>query len=144
MTNEAFETLVTRLTREAKANPGAYKLRVVLLALLGYVYIFAVLALLIFLTGAFCLWLVSGRGSFLAVKLGLPVAIFAYTILRSLWVRLPPPEGHALTRKQAGPLFQMVDELRQALKTPRIHRILVTDDFNASVTQVPRLGVFGW
>jgi hypothetical protein len=30
------------------------------------------------------------------------------------------------------------------LKTASIHEVLVTPEFNASIAQVPRLGVFGW
>jgi hypothetical protein len=38
----------------------------------------------------------------------------------------------------------MIEELRRALRSPRFHHVLVTDDFNAAVVQAPRLGLFGW
>ena len=38
----------------------------------------------------------------------------------------------------------MLGQLQQRLQTPAIHAVLVTADFNAAVSQVPRLGVFGW
>ncbi len=38
----------------------------------------------------------------------------------------------------------MLDGLRSRLRHPRIHRVLLTPDFNAGVMQVPRLGLLGW
>jgi Zn-dependent protease with chaperone function len=49
-----------------------------------------------------------------------------------------------LTARQAPGLFAMLEELRARLQAPRVHRVLVTDEFNAAVLRVPRLGIFGW
>ena len=38
----------------------------------------------------------------------------------------------------------MLGELRRRLRTPRLHHVLLTADFNAGVMQVPRLGLLGW
>jgi Zn-dependent protease with chaperone function len=65
-------------------------------------------------------------------------------VLRALWVRLQPPEGELITRAEAPELFALLDRLRARLDTPPVHRVLITPAFNAGVTQVPRLGVFGW
>jgi hypothetical protein len=38
----------------------------------------------------------------------------------------------------------MIEELRARLRAPRVHRVLVTGDFNAAVVRVPRLALLGW
>jgi Zn-dependent protease with chaperone function len=49
-----------------------------------------------------------------------------------------------LSRQQVPSLFELVDELRKALRAPKIHHILLTSEFNAAVVQIPRLGLLGW
>ncbi|MBI4494380.1 MAG: M48 family metallopeptidase [Chloroflexi bacterium] len=142
---EEFDTLVLRLEAAAELHPGLHKLQVFLLAALGYGYILAILAVLALAIGLVLLAGLSSKEGYPAtLKLGLPLLALAHIILRSLWVRLPPPEGLALSRQQAGPLFQVVDDLSRALKGPKIDHILLTEDYNASVAQVPRVGLFGW
>lgn len=65
-------------------------------------------------------------------------------VVRALWVNLEPPEGRILTRADAPDLFELLDRLRKELQTPPIHVVLVTPEFNAAVSQIPRLGLFGW
>ena len=82
--------------------------------------------------------------SFGAKLFAIPLLALSYAIVRSLWVRLPPPEGRRIGRAEAPQLFDLCELLRKWLRGPRIHRILVTDDFNASIVQISRLGLFGW
>jgi Zn-dependent protease with chaperone function len=145
MDNAKFRALVARLERSAAERPGAYRLEVGGLAALGYVYVFAVLALLVaMLIGLVALAAQVRGGGGLAGKLALPIAFVLYAIVRALWVRIPPPEGLALERTEARKLFQTIDAISAALAAPRFDHVLLTDDFNASVVQVPRLGIFGW
>lgn len=147
MTREEFDALVNRLEHEAERRPRAYKIRVFLLAILGYAYIFLIVGLLLLITGLL-VWVViaSRRGGVIQVawKLGVPLFGLTYVIFRSLWVRLSPPEGIVLHAHQANPLFQAINRFRRALKGPKVHCFLLTDEFNASVTQIPRLGLLGW
>lgn len=145
VTQQQFDALIQRLESVARRQPGLYKLRVGLLALLGYAYIFSVLAGLVAVLALLVLavfW--SGRINFYMVKLGILILVPISIILRSLWVTFPPPTGLELHRHQVPRLFQLIDKLTEALDAPRFHRILLTDDFNAGVFQRPRLGVFGW
>lgn len=144
MTDEGFNDLVKRLEEEASKRPGLYKLRVLLLALLGYGYVFAVLGLVLTLIGLGIYLMAETRFNAAVAKLEFFLLVIAGLILRALWVRLSAPEGLALERGEAPALFAEVDRLREVLRTPRIHRVLLTPDFNASMAQVPRLGVFGW
>src|SRR5262245_27320232 len=146
VTNERFATLVQRLEREAAAQPATYRLHVRLLAYLGYVYIGAVLAAvgiaLLFPGYLFTLHLTGAN--WVLAKVGWVLLLFAVIIVRALFVSLPPPDGIALQRRQAPALFVLVDNIAQRLRAPRPDRVFITDEFNASLAQRPRLGLFGW
>lgn len=145
MGNERFDALVRRLEPQAAASPGVYKARVLLLALLGYVYIGAVLATLLALLAG-CVWLMlTTRGvNYGLYKIAVGLAIFAGVVARALWVRSAPPGGRPLTRDEAPRLFDEAEALRRTLQAPRADVVLLTDDYNAAVSQVPRLGILGW
>jgi Zn-dependent protease with chaperone function len=137
-----FEALIARTEALAARNPRVYKWRVVGVALLGYLYLAFVVVVLLAL-----LVLVLASVTYLklaALKLILFVGAPLLMVFRSLRVKLEPPSGVRLNRAASPELFRMLDDLRQNLKTPRLHRVLLMSDFNAGVTQVPRLGLFGW
>ena len=146
MTNDEFEAIVKGLEQRSAERPGAYKLKVLLLALLGYAYIGFITAIVAGLLGLVGWGILSGRMNvnILVWKLAAPLLILAGIILRALWVEIPRPTGIHLNRESADSLFNAVDHLRRALKSPTVHEVLITDDFNASVAQIPRLGILGW
>ena len=145
MRQEQFDALVQRLENFARQQPGIYKLRVGLLAVLGYAYIFLVLAVLLVVVALVVLFVIySHRINGAIIKLGVLALIPALIVVRSLWVTFPPPAGLPLSRQQAPRLFALVDELTAKLQAPRFHHILLLDEFNAAVVQRPRLGIFGW
>lgn len=142
MTRQDFEALVARHELQARQNPGAYRRRVALLALFGYGYLAAVLiVLLALLVGTIASIAVLKA---MAIKLALPVGGFAWLVLQAMWVRIQAPRGYEVRRDEAPELFEALDALSGKLESPRFHTVLVTDDFNAAVVQLPRLGVFGW
>ena len=142
MDNRDFELLVERIERSARARPGMYKARVFGLAVLGYAFLAAVVAVLV--TVIAMALLAVRHAPALAIKVVLALGAFLFVVLRALWVKLQPPEGRILTRSDAPDLFKLLDGLRRKLQTPRIHSVLLTPQFNAAVAQVPRLGLFGW
>jgi Zn-dependent protease with chaperone function len=143
MTNQQFNTLVARLELDAESNPSAYKLKLAAFATLGYVYIFGVLLALVAAVAVLVLAISSGKGALL-VKLIIPVVVLIGVVLKSLWVRLEAPRGLRLTRRDHPRLFQAIDKIRRAVKAPRAHEVLLTNELNAAVVQVARLGMFGW
>ena len=143
MKREEFNALVTRLEGEASADPQKYRKRVLGLAILGYAYVFFVLAALLALLTVMVIITIRSHTYGLA-KLDIILLIITFTVLRSLWVKMHPPEGIQLSPQNAGPLFSAIDEIRSKLDAPAPHHILLTDDFNAAAAQVPRLGLFGW
>jgi Zn-dependent protease with chaperone function len=141
--NDRFTALSSRFETQVRSLPGLYKLRLLGLALLGYGFLTAVLAGVV-LTLAVLAYLVFAGHAAVVAKLLIPLAVLIYAIVRALWVRLPPPDGIALTPQNAPGLFGFLRELRRAARGPRIHRVLLNEDMNASIVQIPRLGVFGW
>lgn len=142
MDEARFEALVERMERLQKRSPSTYKARVLALAALGYGYLVFVVVVLLALTVT-SLALIR-FSAVLGGKIVLIVGALLLVVLKSLWVRLEPPTGERLTRRDSPELFAMLDRLRARLKTPRVHEVLITPDFNAGVTQNPRLGLFGW
>src|ERR1043166_7364973 len=95
MTREQYDALVTHAEQYARLHPRAYRIRLALLALLGYAYIWLMLALILGVL-ALLVWLarsVSGVAVNALIKLGWPLLFLAYAILRALWVRFPLPDG---------------------------------------------------
>lgn len=136
--------LVAHMERLARARPTVYKLGILAFAVLGYAYIAAVVLLgLMVLAGLVTIALVSHLPGLVGSS-GAAIVVFLFVVFRSLWVRLPLPGGLRLNREQAEPLLREVTRLSAALQAPRIHQILVTDEFNAGVVQHPRLGLLGW
>jgi len=146
MKREEFEALVRRLEQEALRDPGQYRVKVGLLAGLGYGFILVLLAVAFALVaGTLTVLLTTGRtvgGS--TIKLLVCGLVLAFTILRALWVTFDRPDGVRLSREDAPELFAVVEEMTRELGAPRFHHIYLNEEFNAAVYQRPRLGVFGW
>jgi Zn-dependent protease with chaperone function len=142
MNQEQFERRVAIFESAALRNPRAYKFRVFLLALLGYGYLGTVLLLLLALLVGAVLSVVALK--FVALKVVIVLAGFIGLLLRAMWVEISAPHGLPIKVDEAPALFARIEELRKELRAPRFHRVLVTDEFNAGVVQVPRLGMFGW
>ncbi len=145
MTEEKFAALVQRLDFYARREPKNYRIQVGLLAVLGYVFIFFILGVLLALTGALIAVMIrSGSANVVSIKLGFFLLVGVALILRSLWVTIPPPTEPEIGRAEAPRLFAMLDEVADALRAPRFHHVQMTRDFNAGVLQVPKLGLLGW
>lgn len=132
MTGERFEALVNRLEQQAKSNPGRYKLRVLLLAMLGNAYVGAMLLLLVALLAALIASVTLLK--VVAVKLIVVVGLFLWTILKALWVTIDPPEGTEVKAGQAPELFTTINGLRHELRAPRFHHVLFWSLFGYRVT----------
>ena len=145
MTEPRFEQLVRRLETYAERHPLRYKLKVALVALAGYAYVLAVFGLAVGTSAWLVVLLMEGAsGRAALVKLLAGLVVLSVIVLRSFWVRFDPPAGTGIHREQAPRLFLLIDKLTAALGTPPFHHVLIVNELNAGVTQVPRLGIFGW
>ncbi len=145
MDETKFEALSSRLEREAAENPRWYRLKVIGLAMLGYLFIAGVLVGIVGVIAALVAAVVSVHGSaYVVVKLLGVLIPLGWIILRSLWVSLPPPEGLQIDLAETPALRAVIDNLKHTLRTPDIDVVLLTMEFNAGVVQIPRFGIFGW
>lgn len=120
-----------------------------LLACVGYLYIFFIVTLLVGTVGLTG-YLVTHSGSLavlvakVGLKFGLPLLALLAITARALWVRLEPPDGIRVTPKDCPELFALLTRIRRQLKAPRTQVVLLNPEFNAGIVQIPRLGLLGW
>lgn len=141
MEDAKLATLIPSLEAFAAEKPESYKLRVALLAVLGYAYLLFVVLILLGIVATILLY---ARLNYVVLKiLWIPLVIVGI-VLKSLWITLPEPDGMELQREQAPALFDLIHEVTTKLNGPKIHHVLVNSEFNASVVQIPQFGMFGW
>ena len=125
----------------AAANPQLYRLRVALVALLGYIYLLVLVVLLLGIV-AFTLYYV--RLNIVLIKiLWIPLVLVGF-VLKALWITVPEPDGKELERHEAPELFGLIDEISKTLDGPKVKHVLVNDQFDIFVVQIPQFGMFGW
>jgi Zn-dependent protease with chaperone function len=142
---EKFDALVEKIEQYARQEPAYYRLRVGLLACLGYGYIFFVLLLVCAaIFGLRQIAMVAPSSSVINQNIDTITILLSLGFIRIFWINFPLPQGIELHRKQAPELFYLIDEIRHKLRTPPIHHILLNYEQNAGVLQIPRLGFLGW
>jgi len=153
---DQFKNMVARLEQESAAAPGQYRVKVALLALLGFGILAVVLATIGFglvalvgiaaalaFTGSAALILLLKLGKLLFL-LAIPLWFTLKSAVQALFVRFPAPGGREITREQAPALFDALDDMRRKMSGPRFHHVLVVNDMNAAVVQRPAFGLVGW
>jgi len=143
LTADQFDALVARLEQQAARRPQLYKLTLGAFATLGYVYVFGILLMLLAVAGGLIAILAAARALVLG-KVVVPIVVLIITVVRALWVKLAAPQGLQLTKQAHPGLFAAIDEVRLATHAPVAHEVLLTNELNAAIVQVPRLGLFGW
>ena len=141
MQEKAFVALVNKLELYERDHPATYRLRVGLLAALGYLVLFGALAIGVAVVIGLAY---VGRLNLLVIEIVIVVVALSFVILRSLWIDFPEPEGRELKYDDAPRLFELVSEVRTATAGPSLHKVLLTEEYNASIVQRPRFGMFGW
>ena len=147
MTREEFDAHVRGIERRYRGRPLALRLRLVVLAAVGYAGLLAGLVLVFALAAFFLVpaWLLPIADGWPFWFLGGCALLGGgAAVVRALWVRLAPPEGRVVTRREAPALHAALEDLRRRLGASPFHRVVVTGDCNAAVNEVPRLGVLGW
>lgn len=127
-----------RLEKQYEDAPGAYRARLALWAALGYV----VLASGLVVAAGLCISLIvlavsrpleDWRIAFPIILLGM----LAVTLLRALWFRSSPPEGHSLEPGEAPVLREEVERIRREVGAQRLHGIVIDASLNAAAAHVP-------
>lgn len=158
MDNARFEQMVARLEAQSAQAPGWYRVKVALLAVLGFGVLLLLLGgagigLLLLIGGlGVALYASGGKGLGLLLQLGFkalvllaaPLWLLLKSSSRALFTRLAPPQGRVLQRDEAPALFEALGQMRQRMRGPRFHQVLLTDELNAAVVQRPMFGLVGW
>lgn len=140
----SFARLIEKCETLAERHPRLYRARVGLLALSGIAVVGAALVCAILLVIGIAAIAVYSRHGIL-LKFAIIPFSFAYMILKSLWMRIPDPEGFAVDARTAPKLMGEIADIRAKLGSLTVHRTLIApEQFNAYITQIPRLGPLGW
>jgi hypothetical protein len=141
-----YERLVERLEGDAEHSPGAFQGKVLLLSAAPYLALFATSAGWAALIYFGVTWALAQHPMWDLVRITL-FAVFLlplfWAVLRMSFVQLDPPGGRPITREEAPKLFEALDKVRKKLKGPPIHHVLLDDEYNATIAQIPRRGLFG-
>ena len=142
-----FENAAMKAEQQARNNIALYKTKLFCYALLGYLVIFAALLLLVSMVGGIIASAFFGTAILLFLlqkKLIFVIIPAIWVLFKALWVRFEQPEGYVLTKKKTPVLFEEIKGIRFKLKSPKIHEVVLTPELNAAVSQIPRLGLFGF
>jgi Zn-dependent protease with chaperone function len=146
MQEDAFVAVVKKAEASAEKNIAAYRRKLIMLGLLGYVVIFSALAMLLGMTGGLIALAIFSSSLFLLLikKKAIFLILFAiWALLRALWVKIDAPSGYELTREKYPRLFDEIDALTSRLDALHIDQVILETNFNAAVLQTPRYGIFG-
>ena len=140
MTLERWHELSQRLERLARRRPALYRLRVLLVASLGYAVIGG--AILVTAAGAAVAGALAVEAhAVLPAVLALSLTAVVVTMAHSLWAALPAPRAQGLPLEPgvAPRLDELIADVRAALRAPKLSAVLLDCDANAGVMQRPRL-----
>jgi Zn-dependent protease with chaperone function len=136
---EGRRRLVERLEREVHQAPVRYRLKLALLAAVGY----AVLALSLAMTLGMAVFLVlytvmvrSPSDPMVVIPI-LMLGTVGVVILRAVWIRFAEPDGHRLQPGEAPDLREEVERIRRQVGAERLHGIVINDALNAAAAYVP-------
>ena len=142
LNEERFKEVALQAEKEHIENPNSYDRKVLLLGVSAYIYMLLVLCIYTGLSVAIMYFLATHHAGYLGIKIAMFLIIPLCVIFKSFDLKLPPPPGIELNRKQAPELFALVDELSTFCKTP-VHHVYINDQVNASVSQRPLFGFLG-
>jgi Zn-dependent protease with chaperone function len=147
MTRAQFDSLVQALEQKFAGRYRTLAWRTALVAAMGYAGFLAwVLAIAAVGIAAFVGALFAPPvASVLLIIVGACVlAVALWQAVEVLWLPAPASKQTALRREQAPELFALLARLRRELRMPRIHRVLLSVELNASIQRRSRLGFLGW
>lgn len=123
-----------------------FKLR--FLANLGFVYYLSlIIGTLLLLSLAGYAMFGSGQVRFSGMRAILALVAFGgaliVSLVKTLIVKIPEPQGFELMEKNAPQLWQRIDEIRRKIDFPPMEKIIITHELSASVIEYYSYGVFG-
>lgn len=136
---EARRRLVERLEREVHETPGRYRLKLALLAAVGYAVLGLSLAMTLGVAVILVLSVAIARAP-VEPTVVIPILMLGtvgIVILRAVWIRFSEPDGHRLQPAEAPALWEEVERIRREVGAARLHGIVINDALNAAAAYVP-------
>lgn len=136
---EARRKLVERLEREVEEAPARYRFKLSLLAALGYAVLLGALALTLGLLAFIVLYMLIVRPPahpYIAIPIIL-LGMAGTVVLRAVWIKFVPPEGHHLQPGEAPELRAEIERVRTAVGARPLHGIVINAELNAAAAYVP-------
>jgi Zn-dependent protease with chaperone function len=131
---------------DSYASPAAFRRKVFAISVAAYFVVFGALAGLVALFVTLMRWAAESHRIVTMITTGLSglfLLSLIFVVLRVIFMRLDRPFGRELVRAEAPKLFDILDKLHGKLQGPRIHHVLVTEEYNAAICQHARFGIFG-
>lgn len=138
-----FVHLVRISEQDSADNSGKYRRGVAAFAALGYAWVLGCMGVAVALIAWALPNMMAGRWRFGMAWMLLGAAGLLWASLRALWVKLDEPGGVEITALEAPELFDALERIRRKIKGPALHSVTLSDDFNASIQQLPRWGLLG-
>lgn len=139
---EEFGGLVREGEQLAAADPQGYRRRIQRMIALGYGYIALVIIGTIGMIAGLLAANILGHIR-MPAQLYIVLGLFLIAVVRSLPVKVPPPDDVSVSRTEAPGLYERVNEIADKLSAPRPDDIQIDARFNAAAGQYPRFGIFG-
>lgn len=143
MNKADFNHLVRLSEADCGENMPSYRRGVAAFAALGYVWVIGCLLLALAVITLAVNAMLQNHLKFVYVSWVIAGLLLLWTSLKALWCPLTAPEGLAITAKDAPQLFEGLEKIRKKINGPVIHHVLLDTEFNASISQLPRFGLFG-
>ena len=138
-----FMHLVRVSEQACEEDAKAYRRSVWWFTVLGYAAVIVLAALAVAaLVGVWLAFEARGLRGWM-VMLGLTALALLFASAQALFMRFDEPEGYRLTAQDAPELFKALERIRRAVRGPAIDVVMIDGDFNASIMQRPRHGLFG-
>jgi Zn-dependent protease with chaperone function len=124
------------------------KLKLRFLANLGFVYYLSlIIGTLLLLTLAGFAMFGTDEIRLSGIKTIVYMIAFAValvgSLVKTLIVKMPKPQGFELTENKAPELWQLIDKIRRKIDFPPMNGIIITHELQASVVEYYSYGVFG-
>lgn len=139
MDQSDYVHLLRQHEQASREQPQQYRRRVLRFAVLGYMAVFLLCLLaLAGLVGIAWRWQ-QVRFSGWMIWVGIACLGLLWATVQGLRVPFKLPDGQVITADDAPELFKGLEKIRSKVRGPRIHQVLVCDDFNAAIIQQPLL-----
>lgn len=141
-----YQHLITELELQARTQPRWYRGKVIGISVLLYVLVGG----LLLLQTSILLFVLSEipQAKTLLHKIGLalfcvPILFLLWSFGRAVFFRQQPSTGIPLTAATAPDLFRLLEKIRRKLNAPKLTQVILNQEFNAGIQQIPRWGLFG-